>query len=57
VYDNDLYYGNALDVSNAIIRTNAVVWFENLRPFDMLFKNFTPGSNGKVVIVGTIKEA
>jgi len=55
-YSNDAYYGNAMDVSDAIIRANAVVWFENLRPFDMLFKNYTPGSNAKIVIVGTIKE-
>lgn len=57
VYTNDIYYGNASDSSNAVIRANAVVWFENLRPFDLLFKNYTAGANGKVVIVGTIKEA
>jgi len=56
-YTNDLYYGNAANVASAIIRANAVVWFENLRPYDLLFKNLSAGLNGTVVIVGTIKES
>jgi len=51
-----MYYGNASDVASAIIRANAVVWFENLRPYDLLFKNLAAGLNGTIVIVGTIKE-
>jgi hypothetical protein len=53
-YTNDAYYGNAGGL-DAIIRANAVVWFENMRPCDLLFKNFTAGSNAKIVIVGTQK--
>lgn len=53
-YTNDAYYGNAGGL-DAIIRANAVVWFENLRPCDLIFMNVTAGSNAKIVIVGTQK--
>ena len=56
VYTNDLAYGNAHSVPG-IIRANAVVWFDApFRPFDLLFKNNTAGSNGQVVIIGPVKE-
>jgi hypothetical protein len=51
-YTNDAYYGNAGTLA-AIVRANSVVWFDNLRPGDMVFQNVTAGSNAKIVIAGT----
>lgn len=53
-YTNDSLYGNAGGL-DAIIRANAVAWFDNLRPADMVFQNLTAGSNTKITIVGTQK--
>ncbi len=51
-----VYYGNSLDVPG-IIQANAVIWFDSpTRPFDLLFKNYTPGSNTQVVITGPIQK-
>ena len=56
-YSNDAYYGNAYSAGDAIIRANAVIWFDApFRPFDLLFKNYTAASNTKIVITGTIKD-
>jgi len=54
-YTNDAYYGNQLSVP-AIIRANAVVWFDApFRPFDLMFKNLAAGSNTNIVIAGTLQ--
>lgn len=53
-YTNDALYGNAGSL-DAIVRANAVVWFDNLRPADLVFQNVTAGSNTKIVIAGTQK--
>lgn len=53
-YTNDALYGNSCSL-DAVLRANAVVWFENMRPCDMLFQNNVAGSNAKIVIVGTQK--
>jgi hypothetical protein len=54
IYDNDAFYGNSLSVSG-IIRANAVVWFDSAcRPFDLVFKNYTAGSNITVVVTGPV---
>jgi hypothetical protein len=53
-YTNDAYYGNSL-ATPGIIRANAVMWFDSpLRPFDLMFKNLTPGSNTTIVIIGPL---
>lgn len=52
-YTNDLYYGN-LSGQEGIIRANACVWFDNIRVADWWFKNVTAGSNGKIVIIGSV---
>jgi hypothetical protein len=55
-YSNPAGYGNSLLVSG-IIQPNAVVWFDSpTRPFDFMFKNYTPGSNTKIVIIGPLKD-
>lgn len=55
-YTNDCKVGNALNLP-AIIRANAVVWFDSpFRPFDLLFQNNVAGSNATVVIYGPLKE-
>ena len=54
-YTNDCYYGNT-GSSDAIIRTNATVWFDGkIRPYDFIFKNYTAGQNAKIVIVGIVQ--
>lgn len=53
-YTNDAYYGNAGGL-DAIIRANAVIWFDDMRPCDLVFQNLVAGSNAKIVIVGTQK--
>jgi len=55
VYDQDIYYGNA-SKTPGIIRANAVAWFDDVRPFDLQFKNLTPGANATVVLIGSIKK-
>lgn len=55
-YTNDAYYGSAAG-TEAIIRANAVVWFDApVRPYDFVFKNLNAGSNAKIVITGTVKQ-
>jgi len=55
-YTNDSYYGNAF-VSSAILRANAVMWFDSpVRVSDIIFKNFTAGSNTTIVITGIVHE-
>lgn len=55
-YTNDLYYGNAL-VTSAVFRANAVIWFDSpIRLSDLIFKNFTAGSNATVVVTGVLHE-
>jgi len=54
-YTNDCYMGNAA-FQQAIIRANAVVWFDGMiRVSDFYFKNVTGGSNTVVVITGIVK--
>jgi hypothetical protein len=54
-YTNDAYFGNQVSVP-AIIRANAVVWFEApCRPFDFMFQNLNAGSNTTIVIYGPVK--
>lgn len=54
-YTNDAYFGNSITVP-AIIRANAVVWFDAAcRPFDFMFKNLGAGSNTTIVIYGPLK--
>ena len=53
-YSNDCYYGNAGYLSG-IIRKDDVVFFEHtIRIADLLFKNYTAGSNTQIVITGTL---
>lgn len=53
-YDNDLYIGNSIHL-DGVIRANAVIWFDTpFRPFDIISKNYTAGSNGKIVIYGPV---
>lgn len=53
-YTNDAYYG-ALTTQTAIIRANAVVWFDGkIRVSDLWFKNYTAGSNTVIVITGIV---
>jgi len=54
VYTNPAYYGNSAAMPG-IVQANAVMWFEApIRPFDLMFKNYTPGSNTTIVIAGPI---
>jgi len=51
-YTNDAYMGNAAE-TNAILRANAVAWFDNpVRIYDLVFKNLTAGQNTQIVITG-----
>jgi hypothetical protein len=54
-YTNDCYYGN-MSAQAAIIRANAVVWFEGspVRVSDLWFKNLTAGQNATLVITGIL---
>lgn len=53
-YTNAAYYG-ALNVQNAIVQPNAVVWFDGkIRVSDLWFKNYTAGSNTVIVITGIV---
>lgn len=55
-YTNDCYYGSG-SVMDGIIRANAVVWFTGvIRPYDLIFKNYTAGSNAKIVLTGVIRK-
>ena len=53
-YSNDCYYGNA-GLLSAVLRKDDIVYFENpVRVSDLVFKNYTAGSNTQIVITGTI---
>lgn len=53
----DAYYGNPF-VQSAPIRANAVVWFDSpVRVSDIMFKNYTAGTNTTIVITGILYEA
>lgn len=55
-YTFDCFYGNAL-VTSAILRANAVIWFDSaVRLSDLIFKNYTAGSNTVIVITGVLHE-
>lgn len=52
-YDNDAYYGNAKELQ-AVLRKDDTIYFEHpIKINDWLFKNYTAGSNCKIVIIGT----
>ena len=56
-YTNDAYYGNAHE-TQGIIKANAVVWFDapgGVKISDLLFRNYTAGSNCVITITGIIK--
>ncbi len=54
VQTNPAYLGNSMEQTEAIL-TGAKKWFETpVRPFDLMFKNYTAGSNTKIVITGVI---
>jgi hypothetical protein len=54
---NDAYYGNPM-VQAAPIRVNAVIWFDApVRLADIVFKNYTSGSNTTIIITGILHEA
>lgn len=53
---NDAYYGNAF-IQSAPLRANAVIWFDSpVRVADLVFKNYTAGSNCTIVIAGILHE-
>ena len=52
----DAYYGNPF-VQSAPIRANAVVWFDSpVRLSDLVFKNYSAGTNTTIVVTGIIHE-
>ena len=54
VYTNPAYYGN-MSALPGIVQANSVMWFDApIRPFDLMFKNYTPGSNTTIVITGPL---
>jgi hypothetical protein len=53
IYDNKAYYGTAVEqVGEASV--GAVISFQNGDLRDLYFKNFTAGSNCKIVAVATV---
>jgi hypothetical protein len=66
VYGADVYYGDGYHTqivaqssatpTCAIIRANAVVWFQNLLLKELFFKSYVNATPGYVVITGVIKE-
>lgn len=54
-YTFDLYYGTSA-FQLGVIPANSVIWFDGIVDVsDLWFKNYTPGSNGQVVIAGLRK--
>ena len=64
VYAADVYYGSGIKVSTAtqgsatptcaIIRANAVVWFDNCYITSLFFKNYVNATPGYVVVTGVV---
>jgi hypothetical protein len=64
VYAADVFYGNGIAVSTAtqssatptcaIIRANAVVWFETCYIKQVFFKSYVNATPGYVVVTGTV---
>lgn len=52
-YTNAIKYGTG-SVCDAIIYAEDIAWLENGNLIDLLFKNETAGSNGKIVAVLTV---
>jgi hypothetical protein len=54
-FTNDAKYGNGA-IIDGVIRANAVVWFDApCKVADVMFKNYTAGSNCTITITGTQK--
>ena len=52
-FSNDAKYGNGA-IIDGVIRANAVVWFDApCKVADVMFKNYTAGSNCTITITGT----
>jgi hypothetical protein len=64
VYGADVFYGSGVVVGNAvqssatpncaIIRANAVVWFQDCYIQTMMFKSYVNATPGYVVVTGTV---
>lgn len=58
-YTNAVLYGSGVQMTTTTagaIQPNAVVWFDGaIRPYDIIFKNYTNGSNATVVLNGIVK--
>lgn len=55
-YTNDMFAGNGA-YQSAIIRANAVIWFDGIiKISDLWFKNVTGGANGQIVVMGLVKK-
>ena len=51
---NDAYMGNQFAIGS-VLRKDDIRWFTApCRPYDLLFKNYTAGSNCKIVLTGTV---
>lgn len=55
VYDNDIYYGSGTE-QKAIAVVDSVLSFRFLQLNKFFVKNKTSGSNGRVVVVGTLED-
>lgn len=54
VQTNDAYMGNQAAIGS-IIRKDDIRWFTApCRPFDLMFKNYTAGSNTTIILTGTV---
>ena len=55
IYENDIYYGSGTLVE-AVATAGSVISFRHINLQDFFVKNYTAGSNGKIVVVGTYEK-